>query len=124
MEFNGQYLTYAEYQSLGGTLDEVPFNILELTARGMVDNLTLGRLKVLTSQINEVKVCIFELIDNMTSQTTNTKNVASESIDGYSVSYSTKTTEEQQHLYDDIIRSNLLMCRLEDGTPYLYCGVD
>ena len=124
MIFNGQYLTYAEYQSLGGTLAEVPFNILEQTARGMVDNLTLGRLKGLESQINEVKVCIFELINNMPNSTTTAKNVASENIDGYSVSYTNNTSQEQQGIYDDIIRHNLLMCRLEDGTPYLYCGVD
>lgn len=123
MNFSGQYLTYAEYQSLGGTLEEVPFNILELTARGMVDNLTLGRLKNLNSQIEQVKVCIFELIGKI-STTTTAKELASESIDGYSVSYATKTTEEQAKLYDDIIRNNLLMCRLDDGTPYLYCGVD
>ena len=123
MNFSGQYLTYAEYQSLGGTLEEVPFNILELTARGMVDNLTLGRLKNLSSQIEQVKVCIFELIGKISSTTT-AKELASESIDGYSVSYATKTTEEQAKLYDDIIRNNLLMCRLDDGTPYLYCGVD
>lgn len=123
MEFNGQYLTYAEYQSLGGTLDEVPFNILELTARGIVDERTLGRLKDLPEQITQVKVCIFELINQISTLTTE-KNVASENIDGYSVSYATKTTQEQQQVYDDIVRNNLLMCRLEDGTPYMYCGVD
>ncbi len=124
MDFNGQYLTYAEYQSLGGTLDEVPFNILETTARGMVDALTLGRLKGLESQITEVKVCIFELIDNMPLPASSSKNISSENIDGYSVNYGTKTTKEQQALYDEIIRSNLLMCKLEDGTPYMYCGVE
>ena len=53
-----------------------------------------------------------------------TITVTSENIDGYSVSYANKTTLEQQKVYDDIIRSNLIMCRLDDGTPYLYCGVD
>lgn len=123
MNFSGQYLTYAEYKSLGGTLDEVPFNILELTARGMIDERTLGRLKNLESQIDNVKVCIFELIGKMDT-TAYEKDKSSESIDGYSVSYATTGAEEKVKAYDDIIRSNLLMCRLEDGTPYLYCGVD
>jgi len=122
MIFNGQYLTYAEYQSLGGTLDEVPFSILELTARGMVDERTHNRLKGLQEQKTEVKVCIFELIDNMPKPSKT--NISSENIDGYSVSYANKTSIEQQKLYDEIIRSNLIMCQLEDGTPYLYCGVD
>lgn len=122
MEFSGQYLTYEEYQSLGGTLEEVPFNIMELTARGMVNERTHNRLKNLEAQTNEVKVCIFELIDNMPNVMSQ-KNVSSENIDGYSVSYANKTSIEQQKLYDEIIRSNLMMCQLEDGTPYLYCGV-
>ena len=124
MRFNGQYLTFDEYRSLGGTLDEVPFNILEVTARGMVDERTLGRLKGLENQATEVKVCIFELVDNMPNPITGNKNVSSENIDGYSVTYSNKATPEQQKVYDEIIRSNLIMCRLDDGTPYLYCGVD
>ena len=123
MNFDGQYLTFAEYQSLGGTLNEVPFNILELTARGMIDERTLGRLQNLPSQINAVKVCVYELIGKMSTSAFE-KDKASESIDGYSVSYATNTSQEQIKAYDDIIRSNLLMCRLEDGTPYLYCGVD
>lgn len=121
MIFDGQYLTYAEYKNLGGTLDEVPFNVMELTARGILNERTHNRLKGLDTQINEVKVCMFELIDNI-PQTT--KNITSENIDGYSVSYANKTSIEQQKLYDEIIRSNLMMCSLEDGTPYLYCGVD
>ena len=124
MIFDGQYLTYAEYQSLGGTLAEVPFNVLELTARGIVNQRTLNRLINLETQINEVKVCMFELINNMQASITSKSNISSENIDGYSVSYANKTTIEQQKLYDEIIRNNLMMCKLEDGTPYLYCGVD
>ena len=33
MEFKGQYLTYQEFKALGGTLDEMPFNLLEYNAR-------------------------------------------------------------------------------------------
>ena len=123
MIFNGQYLTYAEYQSLGGTLDEVPFNILEIKARGLIDEKTMGRLHDLEEQRTEVKATMFELINNMSVGTAE-KAITSENIDGYSVSYANKTTQEQRLVYDDIIRSNLLMCKLEDGTPYLYCGVD
>ena len=45
MEFSGQYLTYPEYKSLGGTLDIMPFNLLEFEARKKIDNRTLYRLK-------------------------------------------------------------------------------
>ena len=44
MEFKGQYLTYQEYKALGGTLDEMPFNLLEFNARKKIDERTFGRL--------------------------------------------------------------------------------
>jgi len=121
MEFGTQYLTYAEYKSLGGKLDEVSFNMLELRARRKIDERTLGRLKNLPSQIIEVKTCIFKLIDVMNSASS--KNISSESTDGYSVSYGGSSTAEQIKQYDDIIRDYLVSCQLDDETPYLYCGV-
>ena len=57
MEFTKQYLTYEEYQELGGTLEETPFNILELEAQKNIDKYTFDRLKDLEEQINEVKIC-------------------------------------------------------------------
>lgn len=124
MNFNEQYLSYAEYRQLGGNLDEMPFNILELRARRKVDERTLGRLKNLPSQITEVKTCIYQLIRTMnTNDSIKSKNISSESTDGYSVSYGTTESTEENKQYNDIIRDYLLTCQLEDGTPYLYCGV-
>ena len=45
MDFSEQYLTYAEYRSLGGTLDITPFNLLEFEARRKIDIRTFNRLK-------------------------------------------------------------------------------
>lgn len=124
MNFNEQYLSYAEYRQLGGNLDEMPFNVLELRARKKVDERTLGRLKTLPSQITEVKTCIYQLIESMKRyDSQKSKNISSESTDGYSVSYGTTESTEENKQYDDIIRDYLLTCKLEDGTPYLYCGV-
>ena len=124
MNNNTQYLTYAEYKQLGGKLDEMPFNVLELRARGKVDERTLGRLKDLPKQITEVKACIFRLIEIMNNnEIRKTQNISSENTDGYSVSYGTVTSTDETKQYDDIIRDYLLTCRLEDGTPYMYCGV-
>ncbi len=93
MEFEGQYLTYEEYQSLGGSLDLTPFNLLEFKARKQIDKRTQNRLKDVDSIPNEVKFCMFDLIIEIdkyaqTIQETS-GNLASESIDGYSVSYIT-----------------------------------
>ncbi len=124
MNFNEQYLSYAEYKIMGGNLNEMPFNVLELKARRKVDERTLGRLKNLSNQITEVKTCIYQLIESMnTNESRKSKNISSESTDGYSVNYGTSTSAEENKQYDNIIRDYLLTCKLEDGTPYLYCGV-
>ena len=91
MDFEGQYLTYAEYKALGGSLDNMPFNLLEFEARKQIDKRTQYRLKGVDEAPEEVKICIFNLISkikryNETSEKSNT-DVASESIDGYSVTF-------------------------------------
>ena len=92
--FNGQYLTYLEYQSLGGTLEETPFNLLEFEARKQIDLRTQNRLKDVDTIPSEVKLCDFHLITKIESfantiQTASQNNVKQENIDGYSVTYIT-----------------------------------
>lgn len=95
MNFDGQYLTYEDYRLLGGTLGITPFNLLEFEARRQIDIKTLNRLKNTPSEKipQEVKLCIFKLIDAINDYASSIKsatengNVASESTDGYSVSY-------------------------------------
>lgn len=96
MEFNGQYLTYLEYQSLGGTLEETPFNLLEYEARKQIDLRTRRRLIGVDEIPQEVKLCDYHLIDKIsnyatTTQTASSNNVMNESIDGYSVTYLSPT---------------------------------
>ena len=62
MEFEGQYLTYQEYKALSGTLDEMPFNLLEFDARKRIDKRTFGRLVDKGQEYQDVKLCIFKLI--------------------------------------------------------------
>lgn len=129
MTINGQYLTYVEYKALGGTLTETPFKILEFEARQNVDKYTFGRLKELETQNNEVKLCIFkliEMIDSYSKQEAQNKGVASENTDGYSVSYitpNTTITEAKNSEIQGVVKEYLVDCKLEDGTPYMYCGV-
>lgn len=92
MEFGGQYLTYTEYKSLGGTLDIMPFNLLEFEARKKIDNRTSYRLKNVEEIPNEVKICMFNLVNAIYKYTGDYNNqingnISSESVDGYSVSY-------------------------------------
>ena len=94
MEFSGQYLTYDEYKALGGNLDITPFNLLEYEARRIIDNRTLQRLKGINIIPQEVKMCMFSLINTINSyasQGQTSKNISSESVGSYSVSYITGT---------------------------------
>lgn len=104
MEFEGQYLTYEEYKALGGTLDLMPFNLLEFEARRRIDIRTQNRLKNSDNVPNEVKLCDMSLI-NMTkkyldNENKEKQNIASESTDGYSVTYNTITLDKIKEIMD------------------------
>lgn len=117
MTFDGQYLTYAEYQDLGGTLEETPFNLLEYEARKQIDIRTQKRLVGLEEIPQEVKLCVLHLISKIESfantiQTISQSNVTSESIDGYSVSYLSPSeisniVSSKNIEFDDIIMTDL-----------------
>lgn len=94
MTFEGQYLTYAEYQALGGSaIGEMPFNLLEIEARNQIDIRTHQRLVNEKEIPQKVKICEFNLIEKIKSYAETTSkasgNVASENTDGYSISYVT-----------------------------------
>ena len=135
MTFEGQYLTYAEYQNLGGSaIGEMPFNLLEFEARRKIDIKTQNRLVNSEDIPQVVKLCEYKLIDSINgfASTLNTiannGNVSSENTDGYSISYmnagqisdivSSKSAE-----LDDIIRSYLLDY-VYNGEHLLYVGVE
>ena len=129
MEFKGQYLTYQEYLALGGTLDEMPFNLLEFNARKKIDERTFGRLIDKGQEYKEVKLCVYNMITTLNSYSsydTQNKAISSESTDGYSISYGTpqkSTTEAKNSELEDIIDtylSNLIV----DDVPVLYRGAD
>lgn len=60
------YLTYDEYQDMGGTLDETLFNTFLLDAQGYIDWYTFNRLwkeEWRTEDVMErVKICVYQLI--------------------------------------------------------------
>lgn len=132
MEFSGQYLTYEEYKGLGGTIDLTPFNLLEFEARRKIDIRTQDRLKGFESDEipQEVKLCVYALINSIvifSNTINNTGNIASESTDGYSVSYITpnlisEVVMSKNKELDDIIRSYLLGV-VFNNEHLLYAGV-
>ena len=128
MEFSGQYLNYEEYTSLGGTLDIMPFNILEFECRKIIDTRTQNRLKGIDTIPQEVKMCMYNMMNILKNSISEyNSNVASENIDGYSVTYLSP-----QQINEAIITKNseledimfsYLMHVVVNGTSILYLGV-
>ena len=134
MTFEGQYLTYAEYQELGGSaIGEMPFNLLEFEARRQIDSRTLNRLKNGVNIPQEVKLCDYALINSInefvtsTSNVANNGNIASENTDGYSVNYITaeKISDIINSKQDEInnIIETYLMFVTYNGEHLMYIGV-
>lgn len=128
MEFSGQYLNYEEYKSLGGTLDIMPFNILEFESRKRLDTRTQNRLNGIEEIPQEIKMCMYAMINTIERAVIETKSsVASESIDGYSVTYlspgeAIQVINTKQAELEDIMFS-YLMHVVVDNTSILYLGV-
>ena len=134
MTFEGQYLTYKEYTDLGGSaIGEMPFNLLEFEARRQIDIRTQSRLKNGENIPQEVKLCEYALINsinefaNSTSNVASNGNVASESTDGYSISYITsdkisEIVKSKQDEINNIIETDLMFV-IYNGEHLMYCGV-
>ena len=131
MTFEGQYLTYAEYQALGGSaIGKMPFNILEYEARKLIDLKTFNRLKNQDEILQDVKLCEYELINKINSYLKVSEtlgNVESENIDGYSVRYVSadrvsEVVKSKKNDLDDTIRTYLANV-IVDGEHLLYVGV-
>ena len=129
MEFKNQYLSYEEYKSLGGTLGEMPFNILELKARQVINERTQNRLKNIEEIPQEVKICVYDLINTMNkynlSNNSTSSNVSSENTDGYSVTYKsgTEMTTEQKAQLEDVMLTDLYGV-VVNGEAILYLGAN
>lgn len=134
MTFEGQYLTYAEYQALGGSaIGDMPFNLLEFEARRQIDTRTFNRLKNTDNIPQEVKICEYNLINSINSYVTSTNdisnkgNIKSENTDGYSVQYITagdlaEVVNSKNTEINNIIETYLFGIAV-NGEHILYCGV-
>ena len=89
------YLTYQEYKTHGGSLDEAAFNRKEKKAEYLLNYWTFDRLKSgLGDNEQVVKDLVYEMVETMSDG----QQVTSFSNDGVSVTLSDKT--EEQQLYD------------------------
>lgn len=131
------YLSYAEYQSMGGTLDEATFNDYEFEAEALVNWYTFNRLKGDTTFPEELKRLMKYLINLAQSKAgilsaggsgdDSTKAIASQSNDGVSISYnvlSAKDTMESIKVESEsAIKMYLQNTMNEAGRKLLYRGI-
>ena len=131
MDFTNQYLSYEEYELLGGTLDEVPFNELEYECRRIIDSRTQNRLKNADKIPQEVKMLENKMIQTLqgyyVSLNKAQSGVASENTDGYSVSYISSNQisqliEGKIDVLQDLV-STYLFGVIVNNEHLLYCGV-
>lgn len=129
MNFKNQYLTYDEYCELGGSLDEEDFNLLEYDVQKTIDEKTFNRLIKLETIPDELKICIFRMLrieESYQVYETKDKTIASENIDGYSVSYRQTDKSVIETKNDELEREikKYLSNVIVDDVPILYRGVD
>lgn len=128
MEFKGQYLSYDEYKELKGTLEQVPFNLLEYDVRKMIDERTFGRLKDVIDVPYEVKICIFKMLsikENYQALREQNKVVASVNTDGYSETYRKLEKADIETENEELMNTieTYLANAIINGVPVLYLGV-
>ena len=86
------YLTYEEYMGMGGSAHESAFPRLEAKARARLDLLTFGRIACENPVRENVRFCMFDMInaveaDENLGATAAGREIASMSNDGVSVSF-------------------------------------
>lgn len=119
------YLTYTEYQELGGNIiDETAFNRNIDRACAMIDNRTQSRLECFEEIPQIVKVVCADLIDYVATNTVE-KVVTSKSQSAGGVSesesYAVKTVEDYSADLDRIFEP-LAVVKTKNGISILYKG--
>ena len=124
-----QYLSYGQYQSWGGTLDEAAFNLAEIRARARIDAMTQKRVAYMRAVPEQVQAAMMEIITVdgpfSASAQASAPVAASFTTDGYSESYGsaesrTATVEKQLNRSVEALLDGVTD---DDGTPLLYAGV-
>lgn len=110
------YLTYEEYSSLGGKLSQASFSFVEYKAELKVDEYTFNRFRSIEEYPDELKACVFDLINIIQEDNS---NIQSESLGNHSVTY--KTSAERGQAVLDTLKMYLSNVRVSN-VPVLYCG--
>lgn len=116
------YLTYDEYDAMGGTQEEEIFMRLEMRARGYIDRMTHGRLRGETPVREGVKHAMYWLIRAMAEEETHAGRVVQAlTNDGVGIRYAPGADGAR---YAAILRDYLSGEKAANGVGLMYAGVD
>lgn len=123
-----KYITESEYKQLLG-INSIPdnFESLNIQASAVINYKTQGRINI-NSIPEEVKYCtcvVIDLINSKNKVISETGNLKSQSIEGWSESYSTPAEIEKDFdlEVDSILKLHLTGIIGTDGNPLLFRGV-
>ena len=112
------YLSYEEYQNMGGTLEQSAFDDIAFEAQTRIDWYTFNRLQAETEIPEAVKRCMYYLIKLIQDQRNATGigaeggsstvgAIASQSNDGVSISYNVMSASETAKLIDEELKNTV-----------------
>lgn len=117
------YLTYEEYQEIGGTLEETAFNRNIDRVCGFLANETHKRIDGMRDIPQEVKACCRDLLDYVAAFTNDGSVTSkSQSAGGVSESVTYKAAGEQVTEMQEIVYDYLASVTDDFYTPLLYRG--
>lgn len=131
------YLTYDEYKTMGGTLEEVPFTDFEFQAEVQINYATFSRLKadkVITNEVKRLTKYLIDLLEKHAAAFSLGRGsegsgayVTSQSNDGVSVSYNGMSSTDLVTMckteVQNAIKSYLDGVTNEAGHKLLYRGL-
>lgn len=137
------YLSFTDYQNMGGTLEETAFDDLAFEAESIIDWYTFGRLRneEYDNLAVEVKKCMYHIIklindkqlamqpatDSESDTSGGISSIASQSNDGVSISYNVLSASEAlesiKNEVEDLIKKSLSYVKNSLGKKVLYRGL-
>jgi hypothetical protein len=123
-----KYVTQNEYKELLGT-NSIPDNFenLNIEASAVINQKTFGRINIanIPEQVKYCTCLVINLIDNKKKVISETGNIKSQSIEGWSETYSTPEEIEKDFnsQVDSILKLHLSNILGTDGNPLLYRGI-
>ena len=115
-------VTYADYnyyiEKYKGTLDNSSFNTFAIQATLKIKNFTHNRA---TSDIQEVKDCMCQLVDVMYKHSKENSELTSEKVDNYTRNFVVKGNAEKNKEYYTVVSEYLgILGLLGGGVPVVY----